>query len=1179
MNLNKSSLKFTCALIVVMGRLGLLSAAPIPVVGPYNPVISPNGGYYHGGLSVAMSCPGTTLPVAGSTPVVWYALNGALLNPATGQGTPYTPGQLINVNTSETIQAVAYDGTNTSSVTTAIFNIDTSDPVTPSLPVITPNGGNYTGSTTAITIAPMNGYTILYTVDGSTPIMGGGTTLTYPGTPVTPSNPFTVVRARAVKTNNTSLVSGVTTSAPFSFGNTATCPTPTISQNGGAIAPGTNTITLSLTQTNPPFYPTIYYTTDSTTPDSTSTQLPLTAFTTANNGAITATKFIGSAQTFKYYVSAPGMADSPAQSAAFTLSGQSNPIPVTLAAGQTNDSANWTTLNNALTSAVNSQGSYKSTTITITTPGTYYFSKVLKPSGCGNLTIDGQGSTFICENANGAFDVSNCPNFTLQNFIIDSASPLNSPGTAVDFDVNGTYVDFLLDPGFTAANMLTLGDGTNPATGTLDKILQYDPVQRATEPYGLDQTAPSSPGYLNLQMLGTNKVRVLGTNNLMGGGALAAGDYVNLRQYVYDHLAVNFKGCDVVNVKNVTIFASSSMGLTAGTSSDITLTNFDLLAEPGTGRLSSASADGTHFTTCRGLVNLVSSSVQSQGDDGLNVQGVYYTITNEAGNTITITNTQSPSNTPNIAAGEQIEFRSGAAATFLEQYGTTAYVTAATTSGSNEILTLSITPPAEQSTSDVVDSLSTVARLSANRCNFFGNRARGMVLSSKNMLIQHCRFSNITTAAIQLNTSAGTYLDSTAINNAQIIDNSIEHCNYGSGGANGAIEVLVSGGSKTSVSKGVNTNIVIADNDIHDVDNSAISIGSADSVDVLGNNVCNGSILATSGTPNADGIYAYTSSNVRVNNNTQNLNSSNNYLRYAYDQTLPYIYPDYSTGTPPGYNVQPFVIGFSQTNSSKAVFNTSWNVQSQLPTGQSVFTHLCNSTGGIVQNLGSGGIGDPSLWTNGGRQVSPNQTSINLSTLTPGTYTLRLGIYSGSTRLQLLGDDDGSKRIIAGTLTITGTGGSTTATFASQQVDITPSVSQFVQTSPNNFNIAFTWNIFDNSVPAGATASAYILDASGNHVALPISIPTTWTPGTQFVTTTSAVNLAGTTIIPGSPTANNYSVYVSLSNGGVQIPLSGHAISGQTGVQVGILSDGTGQRAPIGQDVSGTITENNNPNF
>jgi hypothetical protein len=253
-----------------------------------------------------------------------------------------------------------------------------------------------------------------------------------------------------------------------------------------------------------------------------------------------------------------------------------------------------------------------------------------------------------------------------------------------------------------------------------------------------------------------------------------------------------------------------------------------------------------------------------------------------------------------------------------------------------------------------------------------------------------------------------------------------------------------------------------------------------------------------------------------------------------------------------------------------AQWKYSWNVQSPLPTGQSVFVILCNSAGTAVAAPSVGNLGDPSTWSNGPRLVSAN-VPVDLTSVSDGTYTIRMGIYSPttSTRLRLLGDDDGSHAIIVGTLTLSGNG--TTITFASRQLDVTPSISQFVQTGPRQFNIAFTWNVND-TIPAGESAFAQICNSSGTILqVIPTGTtpdPSTWALGTQVVSTTSTVTLANSSTIPDG----NYTLRVGLyaPATGALLPLSGQSDSNSR-IITGTLTTNTGTVAPIGWD-SGSTT-------
>jgi hypothetical protein len=244
------------------------------------PSISPVGGLY----------PSTQTVTVGGQPgaTFYYTTNGAI---PTTSSTIYTAP--INVTTTQTIKAIATaSGYSVSDPASATYIIS---PTMPS-PVFSPAGGLMaSGQTVAITDYSPTA-SIYYTTDGSTPT--SASTL-YTG-PITLTSSVTI---NAIACGNGFADSPVV-SATYTV--TTPAPTPAITPNGGTV-PYLQSVTL----TDSLGGASIYYTTDGSTPTTSSTKYS-SAFTLSTNC------------TVKAIAAASGYLNSAVGSAAFTLI---TPIP------------------------------------------------------------------------------------------------------------------------------------------------------------------------------------------------------------------------------------------------------------------------------------------------------------------------------------------------------------------------------------------------------------------------------------------------------------------------------------------------------------------------------------------------------------------------------------------------------------------------------------------------------------------------------------------------------------------------------------------------------------------------------------------------------------------------------------------------------------------------------------
>jgi len=276
------------------------------------PTYSPTGGTYSGAQTVTIS--DTT---SGAT--IYYTTNGTT---PTTSSTHYTGA--ISVATSETVEAIAAaSGYNNSSVGTAGYTITTPTAATPTF---SPAGGTYT-STQSVTLSDTtSGAAIYYTTNGTTPT----TSSTHYTGAISVTSTETIEAIAAVSGYNNSSVG----SATYTISGTSTAATPTFSPAGGTYT-STQSVTLSDTTSGAA----IYYTTNGTTPTTSSTHY---------TGAIS----VSVTETIQAIASASGFNNSSVGSATYTISlGPTAATPTFSPAGGTYSSTQSVTLSDATSGA------------------------------------------------------------------------------------------------------------------------------------------------------------------------------------------------------------------------------------------------------------------------------------------------------------------------------------------------------------------------------------------------------------------------------------------------------------------------------------------------------------------------------------------------------------------------------------------------------------------------------------------------------------------------------------------------------------------------------------------------------------------------------------------------------------------------------------------------------------
>jgi hypothetical protein len=257
--------------------------------------------YTAGGASTALAP--TFLPAAGTyttsqSVTISDATSGTTIYYTTNGTTPTTSSNVysgaITVSATETLEAIAVEtGYVNSPAATATYTIAVA--TTLPAPTISPAAGTYTTSQSVTISDATSGTTIYYTTNGTTPTTSSSV---YNGA-ITVSATETI-EAIAVKTACTN--SSVATAAYTITATTSTLPAPTLLPAGGNY-----TTSQSVTISDATAGTTIYYTTNGTTP---------TTSSNVYSGAIT----VSATETVEAIAVETGYANSAAASASYTIS-------------------------------------------------------------------------------------------------------------------------------------------------------------------------------------------------------------------------------------------------------------------------------------------------------------------------------------------------------------------------------------------------------------------------------------------------------------------------------------------------------------------------------------------------------------------------------------------------------------------------------------------------------------------------------------------------------------------------------------------------------------------------------------------------------------------------------------------------------------------------------------------
>ena len=282
--------------------------------------------------------------------------------------------------------------------------------------------------------------------------------------------------------------------------------------------------------------------------------------------------------------------------------------------------------------------------------GTYYPSNndggekdiVFHLDRCENLTIDGQGSEFMFHGLISPFILHRSVNVTVKNLISDTsqvfymqATVVAATDTRVELSVDRSVCPFKVeepnliiendewrhdtrDVWVTLQEYNTATGGPAPHAPTMVAVIGDSTVCREYLPARLADLSASMTADGHLVLEGNFGYTMIVGNTLI---------FTHERR---DHsFALVFESRDT-RFEDVTVYHAQSMGIACQCAHNVTLAGCRFTVREGSPRVLSINADATHFVNCSGLVHIHDCLMEGMMDDGVNIHGIYTTVSEVA---------------------------------------------------------------------------------------------------------------------------------------------------------------------------------------------------------------------------------------------------------------------------------------------------------------------------------------------------------------------------------------------------------------------------------------------------------------------------------------------------------------------------------------------------------------------
>ncbi|BBI31508.1 right-handed parallel beta-helix repeat-containing protein [Cohnella abietis] len=443
--------------------------------------------------------------------------------------------------------------------------------------------------------------------------------------------------------------------------------------------------------------------------------------------------------------------------------------------------------------------------------------------GVERIVLDFHGSSLIFHGLIQPFSFKGCKEVVLRNVFIDWAIPLFAQGEIVSVNSSGMDIQFEseypVQSGVPIAAMLSYApESPHPLLGKIDWF------------HVVESTELIAPQKLRVILKEQARSRMVEKD---GRAAPVVGMHLLVRHLMNYKAAFLFYQCDRVVMDRVTIYAVPGMGVIGHGCGDVTMHRLRIARKPGSNRVMSVNADATHFIGCFGTIEFDDCLFEGMGDDATNVHGFYYSIRgiSKDRELICRINTDIQSEYPEIpAVGDVIEFTRR---TTLKPYKTLTVSGVEVFPSGEIVLSFNKDLPEGLEVWDLLANVSRMASLRFRNSIVRNNRARAILVQTRDVIISDNTFDHCTGTAIHVNCAEG-WKESVCTDNVTVTRNQFLSCGLGAGAYKQASALVLMTESESSEG-GVHRNFTFTDNFIYGNGVTGIDLSSLSGGLVRGN--------------------------------------------------------------------------------------------------------------------------------------------------------------------------------------------------------------------------------------------------------------------------------------------------------------------------------------------------------
>lgn len=402
--------------------------------------------------------------------------------------------------------------------------------------------------------------------------------------------------------------------------------------------------------------------------------------------------------------------------------------------------------------------------------------------GLKNIRLEGNGSTFVFHGKMIGWVLDSCENITLRNYTVDYERPGMSEMTVRSVSATEATVAVHPDSRFTI----------------MDGKVQWYGEQWIPNPKGffLARVNPHEDRifYSNWVPFQASSAERIGSTGIRFKGDFSkfkadTGDVLTLRDAIRDYVGVFQNRSKNISLHNVHMNSMHGLGIVSQFCENL---NYDrIYVEPakGSGRVIASSADGMHFSGCKGQITINNCRFSGMHDDPINVHGTHLKVKEIISPTqlkLRFMHHQSYGFMA-FAKGDTIAFLHAKA---LQIYGQGVVKSATLVSEREMLIELEKAVPKQLQLDDALENITWTPALTLTNSRFERTISRGtLVTTRRKVLIENNVYYRTGMHAILIENDAMGWYESGPVADVTIRNNQFIACGFNSAPGSYAIKI------------------------------------------------------------------------------------------------------------------------------------------------------------------------------------------------------------------------------------------------------------------------------------------------------------------------------------------------------------------------------------------------------